>query len=114
MVCACCISLPQVSLVLGGTAMAVIGGNRFFFSHKRKISSCLSSFFAILLLLLSAGLAALDNHAGLRKLAFAKLCQKLTSSDDLNELRCSKLGLREVGGSVIEFGPVRYCKCTRT
>ena len=104
MVCACCVSLPQISLVLGGTAAAIIGGSRFLFP-KRKVTSFLSHAFAVLLLLLSAGLAALDSHEPLRKFAFARLCQTLTSGVELDDLRCSKLGLQEVGGNVIEFGP---------
>ena len=78
MVCACCVSLPQVSLVLAGTAAAIIGGNRVLF-HKRW-TKCMSLAFAIPLLLLSVALSALDTHAGLRKFAFAKLCQKMTAS----------------------------------
>lgn len=104
MVCVCCVSLPQVSLVLGTTAAATVGGSRFL-HRKRRVSSCVSHSFALLLLLLSFILALLDNHDGLRKLAFAKLCQKLASSEGMDDLRCNKLGLREVGGVVIEFGP---------
>lgn len=104
MVCACCVSLPQVSLVLGSTALAIVGGSRLLLPN-RKISSYLSYAVAIILLLLSGVLATLDNHSGLRKMAFAKLCASLTRSSDLDELRCSTLGLGEVGGDVIEFGP---------
>ena len=104
MVCACCISLPQISLVLGSTALAIIATGRFLFK-TRKLGAYMAHAVAILLLLLSGVLAALDNHDGLRKFAFAKLCQKMTNSDDLNELRCNTLGLREVAGDVIEFGP---------
>ena len=104
MVCACCVSLPQISLVLGTTAAATIGGSQFL-SRKRRVSHCVSHAFAILLLLLSGLLGVLDNHTGLRNYAFAKLCQKMTNSDDINSLRCDTLGLRAVSGDVIEFGP---------
>ena len=54
MVCACCIALPQISLLLGSTGIAIIGGSRVFL-HKRRVSSGLSLFFASLLLLLASG-----------------------------------------------------------
>ena len=104
MVCACCVSLPRVSLVLGTTALGMIGGSRLLL-RKRSVSGSVSQAFAICLLLFSGVLVALDNHAGLRKFAFARLCQTVASLDDLNKLRCDSLGIREVGGDVIEFGP---------
>lgn len=104
MVCVCCVSLPQVAIVLCTTAIAIVAGSRTLFQN-RKVSSCVSHAFAMIVMLLAGALTALDNHPGMRKFAFAKMCQKLSSTPELDELRCHTLGLGEVGGDVIEFGP---------
>ena len=131
--CAGCLSLPAVSMGLCATGVAIGYGARSTLpTHGRaaKLARGTTYMICSALLLVSLTLAVLDNHAGnaidkepailadahtrvaatdhlagLRNVAFAKMCTAMTRKSDLDETRCVTLGLRSIVGDVIEFGP---------
>ena len=112
MVCACCVSLPAVSLVLFTTAAAIWIGARSILRarwlHIAPVQGLLlfmTGALSLILILLATTLGVLDNHDGLRSAAFARLCTSMTRSPELDQTRCESLGLSQLSGEVIEFGP---------
>jgi len=106
--CAGCLSLPAASMGLCATGVAIGYGARSTLpTHGRAAKLARGTTYMICgaLLLVSLTLAVLDNHAGLRNVAFAKMCTAMTRKSDLDETRCVTLGLRSIVGDVIEFGP---------
>ena len=105
-ICPCCV--PPVALGLLVTGAAVVSGLRAGFPAKGRASRCLGVvawLIAALLAALALALTVLANHAGWRGAAFAGLCARMTQSGDMDGHRCETLGLSELSGDVIEFGP---------
>ena len=95
-------------IALWSTALLILMGGRALLGNTSKTSKLLRVVtWAIFALLFVGGgaLAALASSDSLRAQAFAMLCIKLAKEPAMTPVRCDDVGLRNVTGDVIEFGP---------
>ena len=104
MVCSCCV--PPVALALWTTAMLVtIGGRALLGKRSSRCLSIVSYCLVAVFMIAGAMLTALSSSDSLREMAFARLCTMLAKEPAMTPVRCDVVGLRNVTGDVIEFGP---------
>ena len=101
--------MPPVALALWTTALLVLLGGRALLGTSKSLSSrflrVITWVIFAILAVSGVALAALASSDSLRAQAFALLCTKLAKEPEMTPVRCDELGLRNVTGDVIEFGP---------
>jgi hypothetical protein len=115
MSCACCsgLSLTYCAIVLMSTYYSYLAGGYFVFSGSERrgapgqLGRRLAGIFFFILSLLLALLCGSAIVPQTRAYTFARMCEKLSSSPPMDAVRCgsSHMGLSNINGEVLEFGP---------